>query len=144
METISENTGNWDLDKGNEPYFDYGYSCVENFSTSLLFKNMSDTFNLDPYVMIEIAKGFAKHLCFPQSGFEVYVEPVKQSIVVPKVIKQVEPASSVTIEEYVEPLPYPNQVKENLLIAVTNKSKKGALSLMSRQKSTVKFQLSNN
>ena len=55
LETISEHTGNWDLDKGNEPYFDYGYSCVENFSTSLLFKNLSDSFNLDPYVMIEIA-----------------------------------------------------------------------------------------
>ena len=77
METISENTSHWDLDKGNEPYFDYGYSCVENFSTSMLFKNLSDTFNLDPYVIIEIAKGFAEHICVPQSGFEVYVEPVK-------------------------------------------------------------------
>ena len=58
----------------------------------------------------------------PKSGFEVYVEPVKQSIVVPKVIKQVEHVSCVIIEEYVEAPPYPNQVKENLLIAVTNKS----------------------
>ena len=32
--------------------------------------------------------------------------------------------SSVTIEEYVEPPPFPNQVKENLLIDVTNKSKR--------------------
>ena len=32
--------------------------------------------------------------------------------------------SSVTIEEYVEPPPFPNQVKENLLKAVTNKSNK--------------------
>ena len=59
---------------------------------------MSDTFNLDPYVILEIAKSFAEHICVPKSGFEVYVEPVKQSIVVPKVIKQVEPVSSVTIE----------------------------------------------
>ena len=44
--------------------------------------------------MVEISKGFAKHLCLPETGFEVYVEPVKQSIVVPKVIKQVEPVSS--------------------------------------------------
>ena len=58
LETISENTGHWELDKGNEPYFDYGYSCVENYSTSILFKNMSDTFNLDPYVILEIAKSF--------------------------------------------------------------------------------------
>ena len=117
FETIAENTGHWDLNKGNEPYLDYQYSCVENFSTSILFKNLSDNFGLDPYV---IAKSFASHIGVPNSGFEVYVEPVKQSIVVPKVIKQVEPVSSVTIEEYVEASPYPNQVKENLLIAVTN------------------------
>ena len=90
--------------------------------TYILFKNLSDTFGLDPYVIIEIAKGFATHMCVPQSGFEVYFVPIKQSIVVPKVIRQAEPVSSVTIEEYVEPPPYPNQVKENLLIAVTNKS----------------------
>ena len=124
METISENTGHWDLDKGNEPYLDYEYSCVENFSTSTLFKNLSDIFNLDPYVIIEVAKSFANHIGIPKTGFEAYVEPVKQSIVVPKVIKQVEPVSSLTIEEYVEAPPYPNQVKENLLIAVSNKSKR--------------------
>ena len=122
LETIFENTSRWDLDKGNEPYFDYEYSCVENFSTSILFHNLGDTFGLDPYVIIEIAKGFATHMCVPKSGFEVYVEPVKQSIVVRKVIKQAKPVSSVIIEEYVEPLPFPNQVKENLLIAATNKS----------------------
>ena len=43
LETIAENTGYWDLDKGSEPYLDYQYSCVENFSTSILFKNLSDT-----------------------------------------------------------------------------------------------------
>ena len=124
LETISENTGHWELDKGNEPYFDYRYSCVETFSTSILFKNMSDTFNLDPYVILEIAKSFAEHICIPKSGFETYVEPVKQSIIMPKVIKQIEPMPSVKIEEYVEPPPYPNQVKKNLLTAVANKSKK--------------------
>ena len=62
METISENTSHWD---------------VENFSTSMLFKNLSDTFNLDPYVTVEIAKTFADHIGVPKSGFEVYVEPIK-------------------------------------------------------------------
>ena len=87
-----------------------------------MFKNLGDAFGLDSYVIIEIAKGFATHLCVPKSGVEVYIEPVKQSIVVPKVIKQAKPVSSMMIEEYVEPLPFPNQVKENLLIAVTNRS----------------------
>jgi hypothetical protein len=60
----------------------------------------------------------------PKSGFEVYVEPVKHSIVFPKVIKQVDQVSSAKIKEYIEKPPYPNKVKENLLIVVTNKSKK--------------------
>ena len=70
---------------------------MESFSTSILFKNMSDPFNLDPYVIFEIAKSFAEHICIPKSGFETYVEPVKQSIVIPKVIKQIELVSSVRI-----------------------------------------------
>ena len=52
LETISENTSHWDLDKDNEPYFDYEYSCVEDFASSILFKNLSDTFALDPYVKL--------------------------------------------------------------------------------------------
>jgi hypothetical protein len=87
LETISENTGNWDLDKGNKPHLEYEYSCVENFSTFTLFEHLSDKFGLDPYVLVEIAKSFDGHIGVPKSGFEVYVEPVKHSIVVPKVIK---------------------------------------------------------
>jgi hypothetical protein len=37
LETIYENTGNWDLDKANEPRLEYEYSGVENFSTSTFF-----------------------------------------------------------------------------------------------------------
>ena len=68
LKTIAENTSHWDLDKGNEPYLDYEYSCVENFSTSALFENLSDNFGLDPYVLIEIAKSFAEHIRVPKSG----------------------------------------------------------------------------
>ena len=34
LETIFENTDNWDLDKGDEPRLEYEDACVENFSTS--------------------------------------------------------------------------------------------------------------
>jgi hypothetical protein len=124
LETISENTGNWDLDKGNKLRLKYEYLCVENFSTSIVFEHLTDKFGLNPYVFFEIAKSFAGHIGVPKSGFEVYVEPVKHSIVVPKVIKQVDQVSSIKIKEYIETPPYPNKVKENLLIAVSNKSKK--------------------
>jgi hypothetical protein len=87
LETISENTGNWDLDKGTKPRLEYEYFCVENFSTSTLFEHLSDKFGLDPYVLVVIAKSFAGQIGVPKSGFEVYVEPAKHSIVVPKVIK---------------------------------------------------------
>jgi hypothetical protein len=123
LETISENTGTWDLDKGNKPHLEYEYFRVE-FSTSTLFEHLSEKFGLDPYVLVEIAKSFAGHNGVPKSGFEFHVEPVKHSIVVPKVIKQVDQVSCAKIEEYIEAPPYPNKVKENLLIIVTNKSKK--------------------
>jgi hypothetical protein len=86
LETIYENTGNWDLDKGNEPHLEYEYSHAENFYTSTVFEHLSDKFGLDPYVLVDIAKSFAGHIGVPKSGFEVYVEPIKHSIVVPKVI----------------------------------------------------------
>jgi hypothetical protein len=85
--TISENTGSWDLNKGNKPHLEYEYSCVENCSTSTVFEHLSDKFVLDPYVLVEMDKSFAGHIGVPKSGFEVYVEPVKHSIVVLKVIK---------------------------------------------------------
>jgi hypothetical protein len=52
LETISKNTGNWDLDKGNKPRLEYEYFCVENFSTSTVFEHLSDKFGLDPYVLV--------------------------------------------------------------------------------------------
>jgi hypothetical protein len=96
--------------------------CREFLYTSILFKNLSDNFGLDPYVLIKIAKSFAGHIGVPTSGLDAYVEPIKQSIVVPKVIKHVEPVLSVTIEENVEEPPYPNVIKGNLLVVVTDKS----------------------
>jgi hypothetical protein len=38
LDTISKNIDAWNLDKGNEPSFECEYSCVENFSTTILFK----------------------------------------------------------------------------------------------------------
>jgi hypothetical protein len=88
-----------------------------------VFEHLSDKFGLDPYVLVEIAKSFAGHIGVPKSGSKVYVEPIKHSIVVPKVIKQVDQVSSVKIKKYIETPPYPNKVKENLLNAIANKSK---------------------
>jgi hypothetical protein len=133
LETIFENIGNWDLIKGNKPRLEYEYLCVENFSTSTMFEHLSDKFGLDPYVLVKISKSFVGHIVVPKSGFEVYVEPIKHSIIIPKVIKLVDQVSSVKIKEYIETPPYPNKMRENLLIDVANKSKKkDALSLMNR------------
>jgi hypothetical protein len=35
---ISENTGNWDLDKGNVISIDYGYDCVKEIYTYDIFE----------------------------------------------------------------------------------------------------------
>jgi hypothetical protein len=42
LDLISENTCNWDLDKGNVISVDYGYDCVENFYTADIFNELSN------------------------------------------------------------------------------------------------------
>jgi hypothetical protein len=43
---ISENTDIWDLDKGNEPTMEFRYKCVEIFSISDQFNDVSERFTL--------------------------------------------------------------------------------------------------
>jgi hypothetical protein len=109
LDTISKNIDAWDLDKGNEPCFEYEYSCVENFSTTILFEELSNRFGLNPHVLVEVTKYFANHLNVPKRGFKVYVEPFKNSRYVANVEKQVKQALYVIIEEYMESPPYPRQ-----------------------------------
>ena len=66
MDTISKNTDAWDFDKGNEHCFEYEYSCVENIPTTILFKELSNKFGLDPDVLLEVTKYFANHLNVPK------------------------------------------------------------------------------
>ena len=122
LNTIFENTDNWDLDKGNEPHLEYEYTYVENFSTSPSFEELGNRFGLDPLVLVEVVKSFANHIVVPKEGFTEYVEPVKHSIIMPKPIKQVNIVSSYQAKEYIETPPYPSRVQENLLIVVANKS----------------------
>ena len=87
MDKISKNTDNLDLEKGNIPGLEYEYTCVEKFHSSPLFSELSDKFSLDSHVLVEIAKAFATHVALPKEGFVEYVEPVKPSIIIPKVVK---------------------------------------------------------
>ena len=98
LETISENTDAWDLDKGNKPGLDYEYWCVENFSTSILFEELKNRFGIDKW-------------------FNVFVNPLKNSTYVSKVVKHVHQVSSPIIEEIIEVPPYPsrlNKFKSNI------------------------------
>jgi hypothetical protein len=91
-------------------------------SLLLLFEELKNRFGLDPHILVEVSKSFANHLNVPKKGFKVYTEPLKHSPYTAKVEKQVQQASSIIIEEYVEYPPYPNRVKENLLNTFANKS----------------------
>jgi hypothetical protein len=66
LDTISKNSDAWDLDKSNEPHFEYEYSGVENLSTTILFKELSNRFGLDPHVLVEVSKSSANHLNVPK------------------------------------------------------------------------------
>ena len=50
-------------------------------------KSFANKFGLDPYVFIEVTKSFANHIDVPKKNFKIYVEPIKRSVVVPKVVK---------------------------------------------------------
>jgi hypothetical protein len=47
LDTIANNSPAWDLDKGNEPRFDFEYACVDNFSTTILSEGLKNKFGLD-------------------------------------------------------------------------------------------------
>jgi hypothetical protein len=42
LDLVSENTSNWDLDKGKIVTIDYGYDCVKNFYASNVFEKLID------------------------------------------------------------------------------------------------------
>ena len=89
-----------------------------------MFNQLSTKFGLDPYVLVEVAKSFANHIDAPKKQYKVFVEPLDYSTVVPEVVEQVNQVSSPEVKEFVEFPPYPEKVKENLLIAIANKSSK--------------------
>jgi hypothetical protein len=97
---------------------------VENFYSSPLFVAMGIKFGLDSLVVIEIAKDFASHVSLPKEGFIEYVECVKAISVVPQIVRQVAVVSHKEPKPYVEELPFPARVKENLLTSIVNKSPK--------------------
>ena len=83
---------------------------------------MSTKFGLDPYVLVEVAKSFANHIDALKKQYKVFAEPLHYTTVVPEVVEQVNHVSSPEIKEFVEVPPYPERVKENLLISIANKS----------------------
>jgi hypothetical protein len=64
--SISNNTDASDLDKSNKPRVEYEYSCVENFYTTILFKELSNMFDINPHVLVEVTGSFAYHLNVPK------------------------------------------------------------------------------
>jgi hypothetical protein len=109
---IFGNTDNWDLDKGHEPKLQYDYKCVEVFSILEQFKDVTERFNLDEHVIIEVAKSFAESVALPKEGFTTYGPP---KIIEPThmFLEFVESAVTLTAEGFYEKPPYPAKIKEN-------------------------------
>jgi hypothetical protein len=80
LDLVSENTNNWDLDKGKIITIDYGYDCVKNFYASNVFKELSILYSIDSHVLLEVVKSFAKHVALPKEGFIEYVKPMKLKV----------------------------------------------------------------
>jgi hypothetical protein len=129
LDLISENTDNWDLDKGKIITIDYGYDCVKNFYASNIFGELSKSYSIDSHVLLEVVKTFDKHISLPKVGFIEYVKPMKYLAIMPAHVKAPEVSPILAIKpaetnDFVKTPPFPNKVHENLLSYISNKSAK--------------------
>jgi hypothetical protein len=122
LEKISKNADNWDLDKGNEPTLQYDFECVKIFSLLEQFKDLTEKFNLDHHVIIEVVKSFAESDALSKEGFTAY-EPPKIIEPTPMVLEHVESMVTLTANEFYEKPPYPAKIGENNKILDTIMSK---------------------
>jgi hypothetical protein len=83
LDLVSENTNNWDLNKGKIITIDYGYDCVKKFYTSDVFEELSSLYSIDSHVLLEVVKPFAKYVVLPKEGFIEYVKPMKYPAIMP-------------------------------------------------------------
>jgi hypothetical protein len=137
LDLVSENTDNWDLDKGKIITIHYGYDCVKNFYTSNVFGELSSLYSIDSHVLLEVVKTFAKHIALPKVGFIEYVKPMKYPAIMVACINapKVSPVLAIKaaeINDFVETPPFPNKVQENLLTYISNKSARENAHLMSK------------
>jgi hypothetical protein len=127
LDLVSENTSNWDLDKGKIITIDYGYDCVKNFYASDVFEQLSSLYSIDSHFLFEVIKYFAKHVALPKEGFIEYVKPMKYPAIMPAGIHAPTASPVLSIKaaktnDFVEVPPFPNKVQENLLTYILNKS----------------------
>jgi hypothetical protein len=127
FDLVSENTDNWDLDKGKIITIDYGYDCVKNFYTSNVFGELSRLYSINSHVLLEVVKSFAKHVALPKEGLIEYVKPIKYPTIMPTRIHAPNASPVLAIKapetnDFVEAPPLPNKVQENLLTYILNKS----------------------
>jgi hypothetical protein len=124
---VSENTDNWDLDKGKIITIDYGYDCVKNVYTSNVFGELSRLYSIDSHVLLEVVKSFAKHVALPKEGLIEYVKPIKYPAIMLARIHVPNASLVLAIKaaetnDFVKAPPVPNKVQENLLTYISNKS----------------------
>jgi hypothetical protein len=115
LDLVSENTSNWDLDKGKIITIDYGYDCVKNFYASDVFEQLSSLYSIDSHVLFGVIKYFAKHVALPKEGFIEYVKPMKYPAIMHAGIhaSTTSPVLSIKAAEtdgFVEVPPFPTKV----------------------------------
>ena len=79
LETIQRNTEDWDNDKGKESGINYKYDCIESFSKTTSFHELSGKFGLDSQIIVDCCKTFASHINIPKESWDMYHEPSKDT-----------------------------------------------------------------
>jgi hypothetical protein len=86
---------------------------------------VTERFNLDQHVIIEVAKSFVEYVALPNEGFTTY-EPPKITEPTPMIHEPVESVVTLTAEGFYEKPPYPPKIKENnkILDSIISKNAK--------------------
>jgi hypothetical protein len=95
--------------------FECEYACVENFSTTILFKELKNRFGLDPHILVEIFKSFANHSNVLRRDSKFILNLLGLLHILLKLINMFIRHPMLSSKKYVKSPPYPIRVKENPL-----------------------------
>jgi hypothetical protein len=86
LETIQNNTKDWDCDKGKESGINNEYDCIKSFAEIANFQELSAKYGFDPQIIVDCCRTFASHINVPKENCDVYHEPFKDTCIESEIV----------------------------------------------------------